>query len=232
MKRACTRLALLIALFTLTASAAWAGGAKVQVCHVPPGNPANFHTITISEDALQAHLAHGDLAGACFAHCDTLCSDGNACTIDACDASEHCLTTHPPVNCDDGNLCTADSCNPATGCASVPKTCMDNNLCTLNACDPVTGSCVFPAVTCSVGQSCNPANGNCEEVNPCDPSPCQNGRCVQLPDSEFECICEPGFTGERLPDPNRPLRRCRLPATRPVPRAKCLLGGSLRRLRA
>ena len=103
MKRTCTSLALLIALFALTASAAWAGDAKVQVCHVPPGNPANFHTITISENALQAHLAHGDLAGACFAHCDTLCSDGNACTIDACDASEHCVNTHPPVNCDDSS---------------------------------------------------------------------------------------------------------------------------------
>ena len=63
MKRTRTSLVLLIALFALTASVAWAGDAKVQVCHVPPGNPANFHTITISENALQAHLAHGDLAG-------------------------------------------------------------------------------------------------------------------------------------------------------------------------
>jgi hypothetical protein len=25
---------------------------KVQICDIPPGNPANFHTITISENAL------------------------------------------------------------------------------------------------------------------------------------------------------------------------------------
>jgi len=41
------------------------GSAKVKVCHAPPDNPSNFYTITISEDALNDHLAHGDLLGAC-----------------------------------------------------------------------------------------------------------------------------------------------------------------------
>jgi len=39
--------------------------ARVDVCHIPPGNPENAHTITISENALDAHLAHGDNTGAC-----------------------------------------------------------------------------------------------------------------------------------------------------------------------
>jgi len=38
---------------------------KVDVCHVPPENPANAHTITISKDALGAHLEHGDRVGSC-----------------------------------------------------------------------------------------------------------------------------------------------------------------------
>lgn len=38
---------------------------KVLVCHVPPGNPDNKVTIEISEDALEAHLAHGDTEGEC-----------------------------------------------------------------------------------------------------------------------------------------------------------------------
>lgn len=38
---------------------------KVLVCHVPPGNPDNEHTIEISEDALEAHLGHGDTEGEC-----------------------------------------------------------------------------------------------------------------------------------------------------------------------
>jgi len=45
-------MALLLALASLPAFA----GNKVDVCHRPPGNPDNFHTISVSENALQAHL--------------------------------------------------------------------------------------------------------------------------------------------------------------------------------
>lgn len=38
---------------------------KVDICHIPPGNPANAHTIHVSSSAVPAHLAHGDLLGAC-----------------------------------------------------------------------------------------------------------------------------------------------------------------------
>ena len=37
----------------------------VTVCHRPPGNPGNAHTITIGRPALQAHLGHGDTLGPC-----------------------------------------------------------------------------------------------------------------------------------------------------------------------
>jgi hypothetical protein len=33
---------------------------NVIICHVPPGNPGNCHEITISTNALQTHLDHGD----------------------------------------------------------------------------------------------------------------------------------------------------------------------------
>lgn len=158
------RIVLAVVLGTLGAPA-WA--AKVQICHVPPDNPGNFHTITINDKALQAHLAHGDLPGACSAHCSQLCDDGNACTIDACDASERCLIDHPPVNCDDSNLCTDDTCSPESGCASTPKTCQDNFLCTVDACDPLTGNCVFPPVACPAGQACNAGTGSCENQVTC-----------------------------------------------------------------
>lgn len=193
MKRNFIGFAALIAGFVMAAPS-WAAGAKVQVCHIPPGNPGNFHTITISENALQAHLGHGDLAGACFAHCDTLCSDGNACTIDACDSSERCLTIHPPVNCDDGNLCTTDTCDPATGCSSPPGICSDSNLCTVDSCDPLTGDCIFPPAACPSGETCNPASGTCDGIDECASSPCINGDCIDGP-NQFTCQCLPGFTG-------------------------------------
>lgn len=40
-------------------------GNKVLVCHIPPGNPDNAHTICISENAVAAHLAHGCMVGPC-----------------------------------------------------------------------------------------------------------------------------------------------------------------------
>ena len=38
---------------------------QITICHRPPGNPENPQTITISINALQAHLAHGDTIGPC-----------------------------------------------------------------------------------------------------------------------------------------------------------------------
>jgi len=37
----------------------------VVVCHVPPGNPENEHSIRVSINAVHAHLAHGDALGPC-----------------------------------------------------------------------------------------------------------------------------------------------------------------------
>ncbi len=38
---------------------------KTTVCHIPPGNPANEHTICVGNAAVPAHLAHGDQLGSC-----------------------------------------------------------------------------------------------------------------------------------------------------------------------
>ncbi len=38
---------------------------QIEICHIPPGNPANRHTIKVSANALDAHLAHGDFIGKC-----------------------------------------------------------------------------------------------------------------------------------------------------------------------
>lgn len=37
----------------------------MTICHIPPGKPANRHTITIGSSAWPAHQAHGDTEGAC-----------------------------------------------------------------------------------------------------------------------------------------------------------------------
>ena len=119
----------------LGATAVSAGGnVKVEVCHLPPDNPDNFHTITVGVSALQAHLDHGDLDGSCLANCEELCGDGNACTIDCDPSTEACLPAHPPVDCDDTNACTTDTCDTASGCLNLEDVCDDGNDCSVDLC--------------------------------------------------------------------------------------------------
>lgn len=56
-----------VAFLSISASPAVAvsNANKVVICHIPPGNPENAHTIVVSENALPAHLAHGDTEGPC-----------------------------------------------------------------------------------------------------------------------------------------------------------------------
>jgi type II secretory pathway pseudopilin PulG len=42
---------------------------KVTICHLPPGNPGNPLTLSVSPNAIKAHLAHGDHLGPC-GQCD------------------------------------------------------------------------------------------------------------------------------------------------------------------
>jgi len=38
---------------------------KVVICHIPPGNSGNRHTIEVGQPAVSAHIAHGDTLGLC-----------------------------------------------------------------------------------------------------------------------------------------------------------------------
>jgi hypothetical protein len=40
-------------------------GEGVTLCHLPPGNPENAHTLTVGAAAVKAHLRHGDHLGDC-----------------------------------------------------------------------------------------------------------------------------------------------------------------------
>ncbi len=42
------------------------GVEKVTICHIPPGNPENRHSITVGAPAVEAHVTnHGDSIGEC-----------------------------------------------------------------------------------------------------------------------------------------------------------------------
>jgi len=75
---------------------------KVELCHVPLGNPGNAHTISVSGNALTAHLRHGDFG------VGATCSEGiGECRAEGttqCDAADRCSAVpgEPSVEICDG----------------------------------------------------------------------------------------------------------------------------------
>ena len=63
--RSSLTLMIVLALMVPALAAAAGPKEKVEVCHIPPGNPGNAHTITVNGNALKAHLGHGDTEGEC-----------------------------------------------------------------------------------------------------------------------------------------------------------------------
>ncbi|MDY7092079.1 MAG: hypothetical protein SX243_03820 [Acidobacteriota bacterium] len=143
-----------LAVLALAVTPAWA--AKQTICHFPPGNPANFHTITVGDKAVDAHVAnHGDLVGSCLANCEAICDDGNACTIDVEPNPDQCVCAAEPrdeVDCDDGNQCTADACDATNG------TC-------LNDPGPLNGATCDDDDGATTGEACY--EGSCDPPCPC-----------------------------------------------------------------
>ena len=56
-----------VPLLSISASPAVAvsNASNMVICHIPQGNPVVAHTLVVSENALRAHLAHGDTLGPC-----------------------------------------------------------------------------------------------------------------------------------------------------------------------
>lgn len=54
-----------LAMLAVMSGTAHAKNEKITICHAPPGNPDNAHTLTISENAWPAHRSHGDSQGSC-----------------------------------------------------------------------------------------------------------------------------------------------------------------------
>jgi hypothetical protein len=52
---------------------------KITICHIPPGNPTNAHTISVSINSWPAHQGHSDYLGECH---DSLPPDTSECACD------------------------------------------------------------------------------------------------------------------------------------------------------
>ena len=183
---------------------------KVTICHVPPGNPGNAHTISVSPNAADAHLGHGDYCGPCetgMCEDDDDCGQGQICvaggcvTPPGCEADEDCPgggicvdgECVPPggcqsdADCDDDDACTTDVCDPGVSCLHVPiDSCVDGDPCTVDSCDPEIG-CVFEPLDCEDGDACTInecVDGDCTTVFIDCPEGqvCEDGECVSILD--------------------------------------------------
>jgi hypothetical protein len=139
--------------------------------------------VTNGTPCLDGNLCNGTetcQAGACTAGTALDCDDGNACTVDGCDATAGCQ--HPAAldgtPCPDTTVCNgAETCQAGTCTAGAPLACDDGNPCTTDSCLPISG-CQHPAVPngtgCSDGDACNGAEtcqaGSCTAGAPlaCD----------------------------------------------------------------
>ncbi|MBP7147259.1 MAG: DUF11 domain-containing protein [Acidobacteria bacterium] len=97
------------------------------------------------------------------------CSDGDACTIDGCEALSGCFWT---VNdCDDLNVCTIDTCDSISGCDHAAGNA--GTLCRASAgqCD-LAESCDGFSTTCPVDAKstalCRAATDLCDAAESCD----------------------------------------------------------------
>ena len=126
--------------------------------HVPNTEPC------VTDICLEGQMCAG---GACGGGTPLNCDDGNACTLDSCDANpldntklpgcQHAPNSGAP--CSDGSVCTsADTCVSST-CVGTAISVDDNNPCTSDTCDPTTGGI----------HTNNPA-GNCGPLATCDVS--------------------------------------------------------------
>ena len=164
---------IVISLITFSFENAYAPTGKIIICHIPPGNPENRHTIQVSESAVGAHLAHGDLLGSCETQ---PCDDGNSCTTNDVTRSGTCVgePVADGTSCSDQNVCNgAEVCQAGTCNAGTPPVVDDGNACTADSCDPVTGVAHTPVpdgTSCGSGLVCQPG-ALCEPDRTTEPIP-------------------------------------------------------------
>jgi MYXO-CTERM domain-containing protein len=138
--------------------------------------------------------------GSCQDAPDKVCSDGNPCTDDGCDAvTGACVFTPKEVgtSCDDATVCNGISkcqldLQGKIFCkAGTPPDLDDSNVCTTDTCDPVTG----PKHTNNTADCSD--NNICTLVDKCSGGTCVGSGAKSCDDNEFctDDSCDPKVPG-------------------------------------
>jgi outer membrane protein assembly factor BamB len=148
----------------------------------------------------------------------TSCDPASACILNATCQAGRCVGE--AKRCDDGNACTVDVCNAETGCEVLPRPpCPGDGLCRVGVCDPLMGCGLTDAVdgtgcgqqqTCNAAQVCvsgacvvrDPPDGyRCAEASPCQgEGRCQGDVCVRAEATALVPRWSANTSAETLPD--------------------------------
>ncbi|KAG7344493.1 hypothetical protein IV203_022501 [Nitzschia inconspicua] len=138
---------------------------KQTICHIPPGDPANFNTITVGEPSLSAHLAKGSLVGRCSLHCTKLCDDDISCTVDECDVDEKCIPSeNRAITCGGKEPFCSFELNTCVECLE-PSHCGDDSGCTTYTCNAGQCGTVDNCSSCSSDADCGKFPEKCGSSN-------------------------------------------------------------------
>jgi hypothetical protein len=118
---------------------------KTTICHIPPGNPANAHTICVGNAAVSHHVEnHGDLVGPCQAETPCVppppCSASHGKGKDASDGGGGaCSMGTGGVTGTDGGSPSPTCPDGQMACASDPSVCpAETSTCFNGCCVPWT----------------------------------------------------------------------------------------------
>lgn len=128
-----------------TDGGAGGGTDKVTICHIPPGNPANAHTITVGAPAVWAHLRHGDTQGPCGGDAQDAGTPADGGVSEEPDAGggggEDGGVSEPDAGTGEGDVDAGPACFPSgSDCSSEgPNPCCNGLSCIEGLCQPVIG---------------------------------------------------------------------------------------------
>jgi cysteine-rich repeat protein len=154
-----------------------------------------------------------DSAGVCLAGMPVDCSDGIACTVDACDeTSDVCIHDPDSTSCDDLQYCNGiEVCDPLVGCQpGTPVDCPDDGaFCTgTEYCNENADTCASTDNPCQPGYVCNEVSDTCDPEVVCGNGAVEQGEECDDGNTEGGDCCSATCTFEAAGSPCPDIEYC------------------------
>ena len=127
------------------------GNNKVIICHLTGSDSNPTNEICVNENAIQAHLKHGDSCGPCLSP----------------SAEPSNMPSNKPSNAPSIAPSFIPSNAPSVAPSFIPcgGPCEDDgDLCTITSCDEVTNTCQTEPIACGESEACDAFTGLCQDI--------------------------------------------------------------------